>query len=47
MEGSCKYIEWAVTDSWQGVVLQFGAWGGLTTPYCKIHLDTECFTGPR
>jgi hypothetical protein len=24
MEGSCKYIEKAVADSWKGVVLQLG-----------------------
>jgi len=26
MEGSCEYAESAVTDSRQGVVLQFGDW---------------------
>jgi len=26
MEGSCKYIESAVVDSRQGVVLQLGGW---------------------
>jgi len=26
MEGSCIYIELAVTDSQQGVVLQLGGW---------------------
>jgi hypothetical protein len=26
MEGSCEYIEYTVSDSWQGVVLQFGGW---------------------
>jgi len=26
MEGSCEYIEYAVADSRQGVVLQFGGW---------------------
>jgi len=26
MEGSCKYIECAVTGSWQRVVLQLGSW---------------------
>jgi len=22
----CEYIEWAVTDSWQGVILQIRDW---------------------
>ena len=26
MESSCKYIAYAVVDSQQGVVLQFGGW---------------------
>jgi hypothetical protein len=26
MEGSCEYIEWAVADSRQGVVIQLGGW---------------------
>jgi len=26
MEGSCEYIEYAVMDSRQGVVLQLGGW---------------------
>jgi len=34
MEGSCKCIELAVTDSREGVVLQFGGLGELlTTPH--------------
>jgi hypothetical protein len=28
MEGSCEYIEQAVVDSLQGVVLQVGSWRG-------------------
>jgi len=36
MEGSCKYIELAVTDSREGVVLQLGGLDELlTTPHCK------------
>jgi len=36
MEGSCKYIELAVADSREGVVLQLGGLGELlTTPHCK------------
>jgi len=26
MEGSCEYIEYAVAESQQGVVLQLGGW---------------------
>jgi len=26
MEGSCKYVEEAVVDSQQGMVLQLGGW---------------------
>jgi uncharacterized membrane protein YccC len=34
MEGSCKYIEQAIADSRQGVVLQLGELGeGLTTAH--------------
>ena len=25
-EGSCEYIEWAVADNWQGVILQLWGW---------------------
>jgi hypothetical protein len=37
MEGSCEYIEQAVADSRQGVVLQLGGGGGemLTIPHRK------------
>jgi len=33
MEGSCEYIEYAVVDIRQGVILQLGGW--LTTPHLK------------
>ena len=26
VEGSCEYIEWTVTESLKGVVLQLGDW---------------------
>jgi hypothetical protein len=35
VKGSCKYIELAVTDSWQWMALQLGGWAGLTTPTVK------------
>jgi hypothetical protein len=33
MEGSCKYIEQAVSDSRQGVVLQLGGWAWGQQPF--------------
>jgi len=35
VEGSYRYIELAVADSREGVVLQLGGLGELTTPHCK------------
>jgi hypothetical protein len=35
MEGSCEYIELAVTDSRQRVVLQLGGLGLGLTPHSK------------
>jgi hypothetical protein len=37
ISGSCEFIEQAVADHWQRVVLQLEFWagGGLTTPHRK------------
>jgi hypothetical protein len=48
MEGSCEYIEKAVADSRQGVVLQLGGLNvGLTTPHSKNKRVMNCHKGPR
>ena len=40
MEGSCEYIEIAVADSRQGVVLQLGGW---TTCYKFLTVKLSCY----
>jgi len=45
MEGNCEYIEYAVADSRQGVVLQFGELGEvLITHYRKKWYSQETYT---
>jgi hypothetical protein len=47
MEVSCEYIELAVADRKQGVVLQLGLGVGLTTLHHKNKLVTKNLTEPR
>jgi hypothetical protein len=45
MEGSCEYIEQAVADNRQGVVLQLGVWvRGEQLLIVKTNLCYEIFT---
>jgi len=44
MRGSCEYIEYAVVDSQQGVVLQLGGWARcLQLLTVKTYLVTKYF----
>jgi hypothetical protein len=47
VEGSCGYIEHAVAESRQAVVLQLGLGEVLTTPHCKTGLVTKRILVPR
>jgi hypothetical protein len=48
LEGSCEYIEQAVADSRQGVVLQLGGWAwGYQLLTVKNKLVTKILKKPR
>jgi hypothetical protein len=48
MEGSCEYIQYAVADNRQGVVLQIGGWARDQQIFTvKNQLVTKYYTRPR